>query len=166
MNSTSLYRVQREHNFLLSDLETMEGELTEQLEAALAVNEQQFEEAAVSVANVTRSLDSTLAEIELEIKRLTSLKSSVQGRKTFIEGQVKAAMLQRGIQSISTPLLKLSFRKSEAVEIDNEDSVPRHLAIHKPESWVPNKVAIKEAIKAGEQVPGARIAERHNLQIK
>jgi hypothetical protein len=74
-------------------------------------------------------------------------------------------MLVSQIEKIESPLFKLSIRKSEAVEVDMVEALPN--AYQNVKNVVTaDKVAIKEAIKRGENVYGARLIENFNLQIK
>ena len=60
----------------------------------------------------------------------------------------------------------MSFRKCEAVEFDSKcigDVPEEFLKFKDPEL---DKVAVKKAIKAGENVPGCELVARQNLQIK
>ena len=59
---------------------------------------------------------------------------------------------------------KVTFRRSEAVQIDNEKEIPADYWLHKVTDSI-DLTAIKEAIKRGKDVPGARIEERLNPQI-
>ena len=74
-------------------------------------------------------------------------------------------MLVSAIDKIESPLFKLALRRSEAVEVDMVESLPN--AYQNVKNVVTaDKVAIKEAIKRGENVYGARLVENFNLQIK
>ena len=60
--------------------------------------------------------------------------------------------------------VKVSFRKSETLEIAEGASVPaEYLKYKEPEV---NKAELKKAIKAGLQIEGVRISENKNIQIK
>ena len=72
-------------------------------------------------------------------------------------------MIEFGLTEIKTPTLKLSFRKSEAVEVVDESLLAQQFFNYKPSI---DKTAIKAAIKAGEEVAGARIVNNQNLQLK
>ena len=74
-------------------------------------------------------------------------------------------MQQFGVEKIETPTLKLSFRKSESVEIIDEKDVPGNFFETKTVSTV-SKTKIKEAIKEGQTIPGAQLITKQNLQIK
>jgi hypothetical protein len=70
-----------------------------------------------------------------------------------------------GIEKIESPLFKISLRRSEAVEVDVVEALPSSFQNVKTVVTA-DKMAIKEAIKKGETVFGARIIENFNLQIK
>jgi hypothetical protein len=74
-------------------------------------------------------------------------------------------MLVSGIEKIESPLFKISLRRSEAVEVDVVEALPSSFQNVKTVVTA-DKMAIKEAIKKGETVFGARIIENFNLQIK
>jgi hypothetical protein len=69
------------------------------------------------------------------------------------------------VDKIETPLIKLSFRNSESVEITNEQQLDSRFIVTKTVT-TPDKKAIKDAIKNGELVEGATISYNKNLQIK
>jgi len=72
-------------------------------------------------------------------------------------------MLVFGIDEIKTPIVKINFRKSETVEIDENLSEEY---IKTTITTAPDKIKIKQAIKDGIVVYGARIVEHKNIQIK
>ena len=58
----------------------------------------------------------------------------------------------------------ISYRKSEAVEIADLNSVPDEFLVPQPPKV--DKAGLKEAIKGGAVIDGVTIAEKHNIQIK
>jgi hypothetical protein len=75
------------------------------------------------------------------------------------------AMNIYGIEKVSTPTLSISIRKSESINIVNEDQVSDAFKKEKVTISI-DKVAIKNAIKAGQYVAGATLEVNQNLQIK
>lgn len=70
-------------------------------------------------------------------------------------------------KSVNIGTFTLSYRKSEAILIENESRIPSEfLKVPEPPTPKPDKTAIKDALKAGKEVPGASIETRQNLQIK
>ena len=93
------------------------------------------------------------------------MKESKERAIDRLKSAVKNAMLVSNIEKMESTLFKLSIRKSEAVEVDIVEALPN--AFQNVKNVVTaDKVAIKEAIKRGENVTGARLIENFNLQIK
>lgn len=67
-------------------------------------------------------------------------------------------------EKIETDRCKVSWRKSVSVEIQDESRVPED---YKKEKVIVNidKVSIKKALTGGEDVPGASLLEKQNVQI-
>ena len=70
-----------------------------------------------------------------------------------------------GASKFETAKVKLSFRASEAVEITDQNEIPKDFLVEKV-TVAPDKAAIKAAIKNGIYIPGAEIVRKENLQIK
>ena len=159
----NLYEITQEAQYLAVLLET--EELTAELEEALIINQDQLQTKAVNYAKVITNYQAESDAIDQEIKRLRAMKDSREKKIEWLKESVKKAMLVSGIEKVESPLFKLSVRRSEAVEVDVVEALPS--AFQNVKNVVTaDKVAIKEAIKRGEFVMGARIIENFNLQIK
>ena len=159
----SLYEITREALELASLLET--EELTPELEQMLIINQDQLQAKAGNYAKVIANIQSDVDAIDNEIKRLKAMKESKDRAITRLKDAVKNAMLVSGIEKIESPLFKLATRRSEAVEVDIMEALPGQF-LNVKNVVTADKVAIKDAIKRGENVFGARIVENFNLQIK
>ena len=159
----NLYEITQEAQYLAVLLET--EELTAELEEALIINQDQLQAKAVNYAKVIANFQAESDAIDQEIKRLKAMKENRDKKVEWLKESVKKAMLVSGIEKVESPLFKLSVRRSEAVEVDVVEALPS--AFQNVKNVVTaDKVAIKEAIKRGEFVMGARIIENFNLQIK
>lgn len=159
----NLYEITREAQELASLLET--EELTPELEAALVINQDQLQNKAGNYAKVITNIQSDSDAIDAEIKRLKAMKESKDRALNRLKEALREAMLVSGLDKIESSLFKLSLRRSEAVEVDVVDALPSEF-INIKNVVTADKVAIKEAIKRGENVTGARIIENFNIQIK
>ena len=159
----NLYEITQEAQYLAVLLET--EELTAELEEALIINQDQLQAKAVNYAKVIANYQAESDAIDQEIKRLKAMKESRDKKVEWLKESVKKAMLVSGIEKVESPLFKLSVRRSESVEVDMVEALPRFYKNVK-EVVTADKVAIKEAIKKGENVFGARLVENFNLQIK
>ena len=73
-------------------------------------------------------------------------------------------------QKFETPRAAISWHKSTAVELDNDfvmwAKANASWTLKKPKDPEPDKNVIKNALKHGESVYGARLVERYNMQVK
>jgi hypothetical protein len=159
----NLYEITREALELAYLLET--EELTPELEEMLVINQEQLQAKAGNYAKVIANIQSDADAIDQEIKRLKSMKDSKERAITRLKEALRQAMLVSAIDKIESPLFKLSLRRSEAVEVDVVEALPTDFVTVKT-TKAADKVAIKEAIKRGENITGARIVENFSLQIK
>jgi seryl-tRNA synthetase len=159
----NLYEITREAQELASLLET--DELTPELEAALLINQDQLQAKAGNYAKVITNIQSDSDAIDAEIKRLKAMKDTKDRALNRLKEALREAMMVSGIDKIEAPLFKLSLRRSEAVEVDVVEALPNDFVTRKVVVTA-DKVSIKEAIKRGENITGARIVENFNLQIK
>ena len=98
-----------------------------------------------------------------KIKRLTAIKNNLESTNDKLKEAVSFAMQSYGIFEVKTPTLKLSFRQSESVQIENESLLDGKYFNYKP---TVDKTAIKNDIKSGLIVNGASIVKKQNLQVK
>ena len=157
----NLYQIKNEYLTLASQLE--QGELTPEIEQQLQINEEQLKEKAINYGYVIRSFEYDNDVIDAEIKRLKQLKEYKENAIDKLKSAVSDAMQLYGIEKIDSPTLKLSFRKSESIEVS--DNLDKKYLIEKT-TLQPDKQAIKKAIKDGKQVEGAVLVTNYNIQIK
>ena len=125
-----------------------------------------------------KMLDGELDVIDKEIKRLTAEKKSRENKIKWLRSRVDYFVKRQftndngeldteGVHNykLSLPHSKISYRKSESVEVTNQDLIPSKF-IKKIVEEKPDKVAIKEAIKSGKDVSGVNLVTNYNLQIK
>ena len=159
----NLFNIKQEYINLVNTIIDNNGELSPELSQALAINETELKEKAINYGYVIRSFEYENDIIDAEIKRLKALKEQKEKAIQKLKDAVSDAMNLYGIEKVESPVLKLSFRKSESIEIS--ENIDKRFVIEKI-TLQPDKVAIKEAIKKGEQVEGAVLVINQNLQIK
>jgi hypothetical protein len=160
----NIYQIEQEYLLLSNDIIEAGGEITPELETALAINKEQLQNKGINYGYVIKSLESDITAIEEEIKRLNALKSSRTKTNDLLKATIKQAMQLYGIEELKTATLKINFRKSESVEVD-ADLLDEKYLVEKT-TYTADKIKIKEAIKSGESVVGAVLNTNYNLQIK
>lgn len=153
------------YDALMASADEETGEVDISLVNALAERQEAWEDKAVAVACVYRSLDEDAARVGREIERLTAMKKRLERERDRVKEGLSAAFTALGVEKVKGMYADISFRASEQTIIDNADAVPEEYMTVKT-TYTPNKTAIKEAIKAGKEVPGAHLEQRKNIQIK
>jgi len=161
----NIYQIKNEYQLIISEIINNEGEITPELETALTINKEQLQSKAVDYSYVIKQLDSDCEQIDAELKRLQQLKKVRTNLAERLKNTISDAMNLYEVEKIETPLIKLSFRNSESVEITNESQLDACFIVTKMVS-TPDKKAIKDAIKSGMFVEGATISYNKNLQIR
>lgn len=117
------------------------------------------------VENYIKVIKNNEADIEArknEIKRLTELNRADERKNERMKEVLKESMDLTGHDRVDTKLFKVSFRKSEAVEVDNL-LLPE---AYKVATWKADKKRLKEDLKNGFEILGAELVERKNLSIR
>ena len=161
----NIYQIEQQYLALTESIIEQGGEVTEEQQTALAITTAELQQKSVAYGYVVKQYQAETDVLDAEIKRLQAMKRSRDNTITRLKQTVKDAMEMAGITEIKGDTFKLSFRKSEAVEITDAGVLP-DLYITRTVTESPNKVLIKEAIKAGATVPGAELVVNNNLQIK
>ena len=145
----------------------LNGEITEEATAdTLDALKHELQTKGSGIVSVLRNFDATAEAIKVEIDRLKALKERHEKASERLKEYVKTCMVYADIDKIDCGIGKLSLRDSEATIIDDPEKIPAKFLTIIPESYKPNLTAIKAAIKSGEDVPGAHIEERVNLQVR
>lgn len=160
-----LYNIQQEYISLAEQIIDNDGLLSEEMEAALQINKDQLENKSQCYGFIVRQLEGECDMIDNEIKRLEAMKKSRGKTVDRLKESVSKAMQLYEIDKIETPTIKISFRKSESIEIEEESLIDEKYMTVKT-TKTPDKKAIKEAIKAGEIVLGVTLKENQNIQFK
>lgn len=158
----NIYQISEKAREISLALET--GELTPEMENELLINQNDLQSKATDYGYVIKSMQDDCEAIDNEIKRLKAIKD-IKGR---VIDRMKYTILNAlqiyQIESVKTPTIKISIRRSESVEVDSMEQLDARYFNEKL-TVTPDKIAIKKAIKAGENITGARISENFNLQI-
>lgn len=124
--------------------------------------ETEYETKVENYIKVMKNIDADVEARKAEIKRLTELNKADEKKKDHLKDTLSASMSLTGHERVDTPLFKVSFRKSQAVEVD-ETVLPE---AYKVATWKPDKKRLKEDLKNGLEIIGASLVERKNLSIR
>ena len=164
-NLPSLYTISGDLLALLNEIENNEGEITPEVEQALAITEEQFAAKSEDYGHAILNLKAMATAAKAEKDRLYKLQKFYENTADRLSTALCKAMDVLDHPSVETPSVRLFLRRTIATEIEDADLVPKDYKTVKVEEVV-NKTAVKEAIKSGKEVPGAKLIENISLQIK
>lgn len=122
---------------------------------------------AQAVAHMVRSIEADAAAIKQWAADATERARSVQARADALRQYLSANLQACGITKVEGPGIAIGWRKSSAVVIDEPGLIPaQFMRQPEPPPPAPDKAAIKAALQAGEEVPGAHVEVRQSLQVK
>lgn len=149
------------------DMETGEVIDTARLDALQMERTAKLESVALWIKNLESDVEAYKVEMESFAARRKAAERKIESLKDYLSNAL-------GGEKFSTTKCAVSFRKSEKVEILDEDHFrswavqhnrPDLLTIAQPKISL---TAVKNALKAGEPLDGsyAELVQRNNIQIK
>lgn len=133
-------------------------EVYEELEQLGMEREQKIEGCLLVIKNLTSQVDGIKAEMDSLKKRMDAKMNRIQSVSRYVNNSLKG-------EKFETARACASYRKSQSVEIIDEDLVPDELCRFETKRK-PQKQDIKKMLKGGEFVPGCVLKESNNLIIK
>ena len=126
---------------------------------------------ADSIACITKSLDAEIAAIKAEEATLAQRRKSKEKTLEKVKKYLSDTLLFAGIDKIETARNKITFRKSEAVEVADTIAFIAWAQANRDDlltygAPTVNKTAIKNALKDGDEITGAALLVKQNIQIK
>jgi len=123
---------------------------------------------ATNVAMFVRNLEASAESIKAAEKQMAERRKAIEAKAERIRNYLKDNMARTGITKIDCPYFALSLRNSPpAVEVINADEIPaQYFDIPEPPAPVLNKNRLKDDLKNGVIVEGARLTQGSYLQIK
>ena len=122
-----------------------------------------FDEKIDNVAYYIKSLDCLTDGLDKEIKVLQTRKKQAQAKTLWLKNYLTTALKMRNMSKFESTKNKITFRKSESVEIIDESKIDIGFLRVKFE---PDKTKIKESLKKGKNVEGCELVTKSNIQIK
>jgi len=152
---TTLYEITETMMALQSEPDLPEDAIRDTLEGMAG----EFNDKAVAVLKMCSNVESDIDQLDAEIKRLQERKKQKENFISRFREYLRTSMSATGITKIQHPLFNVTLGKpAQIVEIDDPEALPEIYA----ETVVtikPDKAAIKKALQAGDDVPGARLAD-------
>lgn len=130
---------------------------------ALHAVEAEASEKIEATALYLRELDAEAKAAKDEAERILARVKSMQKRSDYLKSRLLEAVHATG--KVKTARVTVSIRTTQAVAVDEGANLPEAYTTVKT-TVSPNKVAIKQALLDGVEVPGCHIEERESVQIR
>lgn len=166
-----LYEIANDYLALLQAIEN--DELPEEaVKDTLEAIEGEIEEKADSIGCVLKEIDAEINAFKAEETRLAERRKKKEKAYEKLKTYLSETLQRMGVDKVETTRNCISFRKSEAVEVDeakflkwateqdNKDDL-----IISSYSEKANKTEIKRVLKMGVEVPGAVLVTKQNIQL-
>jgi len=160
----NLYEISNELNKALINGVDSDGCIIEGFESLIDELSMAKEEKLINCALYIKNETAFCDMLKLEEESLSARRKAIEKRIEWMKKYV-LSHIEEG-KKIESHQALISTRKSESIEILNEELIPKELCKHIPESYKADKSLIKKALKAGNEIEGAKIVKNLNLQIK
>ena len=158
-----LYEIAPALRFALDDI-VVDEETGEILQAdALHAVEAEAAEKIEATALYLRELDAEAKAAKDEADRMIARVKSMQKRSDYLKSMLLEALHATG--KVKTARVSVSIRTTQAVAIDEGADLPEAYTTVKT-TVSPNKVAIKQALLDGVEVPGCHLEARESVSIR
>lgn len=158
-----LYEIAPALRFALDDI-VVDEETGEILSSdALHAVEAQAAEKIEATALYLRELDAEAKAAKDEADRMIARVKSMQKRSDYLKSMLLDALHATG--KVKTGRVTVSIRTTKAVEIAEGADLPEAYTTVKT-TVSPNKVAIKQALLDGVEVPGCHLEARESVSIR
>lgn len=169
MTALSLYTLSNEVERLLSSEDAFDAE-TGELSPALVEALDATKDKAANVCAFILNRDAEIVAIEQHEAKVAARKAVLVGQQEKLRAYLAANMKRTGIPEIAandgTFKATLYLDRDSSVEVFDEKQIPASF-MSKPKTPEPKpaKAEIMKALKAGTDVPGAKIVKRDRLTI-
>lgn len=130
---------------------------------ALHAVEAEAAEKIEATALYLRELDAEAKVAKEEADRMLDRVKSMQKRSDYLKAMLLDALHATG--KVKTGRVTVSIRTTQAVQINQEQAIPEAFTTVKT-TVSPNKVAIKQALLDGVEVPGCHLEARESVSIR
>ena len=166
MSNLHLYEIANQYQQLKA-LEDMTDLPAEVIHDTLQALEGELQVKAVNIAKFIENLEASAEAIQAAANAMTQRAKRVQNRADSIKAYLLFQMQACEISKVECPEFTISVRNNpDAVVISEGATLPEEF-MTQPETPapVPDKKALKEALKSGREVPGAWLASGQHLRI-
>lgn len=138
--------------------EILDAEAFAELDSLQIMRDEKIEGVLLWIKNLSAEAEALKAEKQAFELRQRQAANKAESLKRYISGVLNG-------EKFKTPKVSVTWRKSEAAEFTgNVFELPEECRTYKDPTV--NKTELKRRLKAGEEIAGAQLVVRNNIQIK
>lgn len=165
-----LYEIANDYLALMQAIdndEIPEEAISDTLEAITG----EVEVKADNIACLLKNLDADIVAIKAEETRLAERRKAKEKSAERVKQYLADTLQRMSIDKVETARNKISFRKSESVEVFDENAFVKWALGNRDDLLTftdpkVNKTEVKKALKSGVEIEGAQLVSNMNIQIK
>lgn len=137
--------------------EIIDEEMKDSFDQLTIDRDQKIENICLFIKNLRADAAALKAEKEAFAAREKASENKAESLLRYLKGYLNG-------EAFKTTRATVSWRKTKSVKIDDLSMIPADY-VTQPDP-VPNKMAIRRAIAAGETVPGAELVENQSMTVR
>ena len=165
---SKLYELTDKYLQLVAEIEEYDLEpqaLLDTLEGSMELAS--IEEKATGIVKMIKNFEADIPGLDAEIERLTNRKKAIKNRVDSVKNYLQMNLEKAGIDSLKVGTFTVKLQKNPAsLVVKNLNEIPAKFITIVPEQHQADKKAIKDALKAGEEVAGVELVQGRSLRIK
>jgi hypothetical protein len=166
MTALTLYQIASEHRAMVEALMDATSD-PQTIADTIEAESYPLEIKAQNVAFAIRNLEAAAASIKEAEAQMAARRKAIENRAQHVKDYLLRCMDIANVPKIECPHFALSVRANPpSVEIFDEKQVPFDYMREIPARLEVDKTLIKQAIKDGFDVPGAKLTTGKRLEIK
>jgi len=158
----TLYEIEGDYLALISQIEHADGDITPEMSEALTLTEKNLKQKSEHYLEYIGSRDKLCERIDEEIKRLQAVKKRELNITNHLKDKLVSAVILFG--DINLGLKTITTRPSQSVDVDM-DKLSKDFKVTKV-TFQADKTKIKNALKNGKEVKGAKLIDKLNFRLK
>lgn len=165
MNGLTLYEIADQYQFLLNDLYDHEtGEVDENVLARLNDVSDSAEAKCINVMRVFKEFQKEHKAIEDERKRMAARERAYKNQMDILKNYLTTNMERCQIKKIECPQFIITLQKNPVkLDITDEKSIPDQYQV---KTISIDEAKVKEDLKKGVAIPGARLIQDSSIRIR
>lgn len=165
MSKVRLYEIADQYQFLMNDLYDYEtGVVNEETLAKLNELTDSMEDKAINITRLFKELEASADAIEKERQNMQKREKALKNQISSLKEYLRSNMERCDIKKIECPQFSISLQKNPVkLDITNADEIPSEYLVTTVSL---DESKIKEELKNGVVIPGARLVQGTSIRIR